>query len=105
MVRSNVYIVFYLSMGSYIYHLTHHILFIFAWFFTADETSSAGANRRAPGSSPKTSPEEPKTDGQGTSLRRACSLSDLNKPNVPRRILPAPPANGMMNKPEKELTL
>jgi len=28
-----------------------------------------------------------------TSLRRACSLSDLNKPNVPRRILPAPPNN------------
>ena len=29
-----------------------------------------------------------------TSLRRACSLSDLNKPAVPRRLLPAPPANG-----------
>eukprot|EP00092_Neocalanus_flemingeri_P014006 GFUD01015108.1.p1 GENE.GFUD01015108.1~~GFUD01015108.1.p1 ORF type:complete len:974 (+),score=215.91 GFUD01015108.1:67-2922(+) len=61
--------------------------------FSADESSSSSANRRAPGSSPKTSPEEPKTDAQGTSLRRACSLSDLNKPNVPRRILPAPPAN------------
>merc|ERR1719319_456975 len=33
-----------------------------------------------------------------TSLRRACSLSDLNKPNVPRRILPAPPANGVSGK-------
>ena len=31
----------------------------------------------------------------GTSLRRACSLSDLNKPNVSRRILPAPPNNGI----------
>jgi len=59
----------------------------------ADESSSSSANKRTQGSSPKTSPEEPKTDGQGTSLRRACSLSDLNKPNVPRRILPAPPAN------------
>merc|ERR1719435_32693 len=60
----------------------------------ADETSTPGSKRRTPASSPKTSPEEPKTDAQGTSLRRACSLSDLNKPNVPRRILPAPPANG-----------
>lgn len=59
----------------------------------ADESSPSGTKRRPPGSSPKTSPEEPKTDAQGTSLRRACSLSDLNKPNVPRRILPAPPAN------------
>ena len=34
-------------------------------------------------------------DGSGgTSLRRACSLSDLNKPNVTRRILPSPPNNG-----------
>ncbi|XP_023335709.1 mitogen-activated protein kinase-binding protein 1 isoform X3 [Eurytemora carolleeae] len=33
-------------------------------------------------------------DGSGgTSLRRACSLSDLNKPNVSRRILPSPPNN------------
>merc|ERR1719495_192337 len=60
----------------------------------ADESSTPGSKRRTPASSPKTSPEEPKTDAQGTSLRRACSLSDLNKPNVPRRILPAPPANG-----------
>jgi len=61
----------------------------------ADENSSPSeAKRRSPGTSAKTSPEEPKTDAQGTSLRRACSLSDLNKPNVPRRILPAPPANG-----------
>merc|ERR1719206_1569973 len=60
----------------------------------AEETGTPGSKRRTPASSPKTSPDEPKTDGQGTSLRRACSLSDLNKPNVPRRILPAPPANG-----------
>merc|ERR1719300_582427 len=46
-------------------------------------------------SSPNTSIEEakPEGQGQGTSLKRAYSLSDLNKPNVPRRILPAPPAN------------
>ena len=49
--------------------------------------------------SPNTSVEEeakPEAKGQdaGTSLKRAYSLSDLNKPNVPRRILPAPPANG-----------
>lgn len=37
-------------------------------------------------------------DGSGgTSLRRACSLSDLNKPNVSRRILPSPPNNGISN--------
>ena len=49
-------------------------------------------------SSPNTSVEEvkPEAKGQdsGTSLKRAYSLSDLNKPNVPRRILPAPPAKG-----------
>ena len=50
-------------------------------------------------SSPNTSVEnevKPEAKGQdsGTSLKRAYSLSDLNKPNVPRRILPAPPANG-----------
>jgi len=46
-------------------------------------------------SSPNTSVDEVKTEGQGqgTSLKRAYSLSDINKPNVPRRILPAPPAN------------
>jgi len=59
----------------------------------ADESGTSGSKKKSPGSSPKTSPEEPKSDAQGTSLRRACSLSDLNKPNVPRRILPAPPAN------------
>merc|ERR1712106_39618 len=34
----------------------------------AEETSTPGAKKRIPGSSPKTSPEEPKTDAQGTSL-------------------------------------
>jgi len=59
---------------------------------------------------PRASAREPEHEGEGeekrpkaskavannstsTSLRRACSLSDLNKPNVPRRILPAPPNN------------
>ena len=54
--------------------------------------------REPENSSPNTSVEEAKTEGGGssggTALKRAYSLSDLNKPNVPRRILPAPPANG-----------
>jgi hypothetical protein len=37
------------------------------------------------------STEPTATDPSG--LRRACSLSDLNRPNVTRRILPAPPTN------------
>ena len=32
-------------------------------------------------------------------LRRACSLSDLNRPAVTRRILPAPPTNGVVMTP------
>jgi len=38
-------------------------------------------------------PENAAGTADGTSLRRACSLSDLNKPNVARRILPSPPNN------------
>merc|ERR1719336_2679720 len=63
----------------------------------ADDDKKA---KREPESSPNTSVEEAKTEveggssgSQGTALKRAYSLSDLNKPNVPRRILPAPPAN------------
>jgi len=63
----------------------------------ADDEKKA---KREPESSPNTSVEEAKTEveggssgSQGTALKRAYSLSDLNKPNVPRRILPAPPAN------------
>ena len=37
---------------------------------------------------------EPGQMADPNSLRRACSLSDLNRPPVTRRILPAPPANG-----------
>ena len=69
--------------------------------FSADEEQSkvgAKAKPQQAESSPNTSTEEPKAKAdekdQGTSLKRAYSLSDLNKPNVPRRILPAPPANG-----------
>jgi hypothetical protein len=36
---------------------------------------------------------EPSLEDQNA-LRRACSLSDLNRPAVTRRILPAPPVNG-----------
>ena len=42
--------------------------------------------------------DSPPAAGGGSSgsvnLRRACSLSDLNKPNVARRVLPSPPNNG-----------
>merc|ERR1719361_131711 len=56
-----------------------------------DEGASSKAREEESSSSPKT--EEGKAESGGSSLRRACSLSDLNKPSVPRRILPAPPAN------------
>ena len=49
-----------------------------------DEESSASVEAGKPEAS----------EAGGRSLRRACSLSDLNKPSVPRRILPAPPPNG-----------
>ena len=60
-----------------------------------------GKPKREPESSPNTSVEEAgaaksesKEKDGGTALKRAYSLSDLNKPNVPRRLLPAPPSNG-----------
>ena len=74
-----------------------------AFTISADDEKVAGKKEKrtdkTPESSPNTSVEEeakPEAKGQdsGTSLKRAYSLSDLNKPNVPRRILPAPPANG-----------
>merc|ERR1719278_448067 len=52
--------------------------------------------------SPATSSSTPTSSKDGTSLRRACSLSDLNKPAVPRRLLPAPPANGSGKKTGSE---
>jgi len=60
-----------------------------------DEVKKTKKRDQTESSSPNTSIEEakPEGQGQGTSLKRAYSLSDLNKPNVPRRILPAPPAN------------
>ena len=80
---------------------SHFILFrykiylLHVIFFLAEEDRKS---KREPEteSSPNTSVDEIKDakDGQGTSLKRAYSLSDLNKPNVPRRILPAPPSNG-----------
>ena len=74
-----------------------------AFTISAEDEKVAGKREKrtekTPESSPNTSVEEeakPEAKGQdsGTSLKRAYSLSDLNKPNVPRRILPAPPANG-----------
>merc|ERR1719510_2302743 len=52
-----------------------------------DEASSGSANTSVEDSKAETG------EAGGRSLRRACSLSDLNKPSVPRRILPAPPPN------------
>merc|ERR550534_980321 len=71
----------------------------------ADESTGSSSLRKDPKMSPKspaaekvspasTSTATPTSSKDGTSLRRACSLSDLNKPAVPRRLLPAPPANG-----------
>ena len=37
---------------------------------------------------------EPNLGSDDPNLRRACSLSDLNRPAVTRRILPSPPTNG-----------
>ena len=73
-----------------------------AFTISAEDDKIGGKKEKRPEksleSSPNTSVEEakPEAKGQdsGTSLKRAYSLSDLNKPNVPRRILPAPPANG-----------
>ena len=73
-----------------------------AFTISAEDDKIGGKKEKRPEksleSSPNTSVEEakPEAKGQdsGTSLKRAYSLSDLNKPNVPRRILPAPPPNG-----------
>ena len=37
---------------------------------------------------------EPNSMDNSSSLRRACSLSDLNRPAVTKRLLPAPPTVG-----------
>ncbi len=57
----------------------------------ADGEPSGGAARDT-----ATAESPPSVAGGGGSvnLRRACSLSDLNKPNVARRVLPSPPNNG-----------
>jgi len=78
----------------------------------ADEsTGGSGSLRKEQKSSPKSPAEKtspasststPSSSKDGTSLRRACSLSDLNKPAVPRRLLPAPPANGSGKKTGSE---
>ena len=79
------------------------LLCLHAFTISAEDEKVAGKREKrtekTPENSPNTSVEEeakPEAKGQdsGTSLKRAYSLSDLNKPNVPRRILPAPPANG-----------
>merc|ERR1719397_182066 len=78
---------------------------------TDESTGGSGSLRKEQKSSPKslaekTSPASststPSSSKDGTSLRRACSLSDLNKPAVPRRLLPAPPANGSGKKTGSE---
>jgi len=54
---------------------------------------SPGSGVLEGGSAKGTSQGKGQQEQDGTALRRACSLSDLNKPNVPRRVLPAPPGN------------
>jgi len=90
---------FHIFYFTYIFPFTVKVLCLslHALNFSADDEKKA---KREPESSPNTSVEEAKTEveggssgSQGTALKRAYSLSDLNKPNVPRRILPAPPAN------------
>ena len=41
--------------------------------------------------SSRPSSTEPNSLDHNSSLRRACSLSDLNRPAVTKRLLPAPP--------------
>ena len=73
-----------------------------AFTISAEDDKIGGKKEKRPEKSLESSPTsveaeaKPEAKGQdsGTSLKRAYSLSDLNKPNVPRRILPAPPANG-----------
>ena len=95
---------FHIFYFTYIFPFTVKVLCLslHALNFSADDEKKA---KREPESSPNTSVEEPKTEveggssgSQGTALKRAYSLSDLNKPNVPRRILPAPPANGNISR-------
>ena len=86
------------------FYPTWYFLFCLHAFTISAEDEKIGKKEKRPEksleSSPNTSVEDgevkPEAKGQdsGTSLKRAYSLSDLNKPNVPRRILPAPPANG-----------
>ena len=82
---------YFVSLGDSFYFCLHALL----------SAEDEGKPKREPESSPNTSveeagaakPESKEKDG-GTALKRAYSLSDLNKPNVPRRLLPAPPSNG-----------
>merc|ERR550519_329403 len=47
--------------------------------------------------SSRPSSTEPQSMDNNSSLRRACSLSDLNRPAVTKRLLPAPPVSGKKN--------
>merc|ERR550532_572495 len=55
--------------------------------------------------SSRPSSTEPNSLDHNSSLRRACSLSDLNRPAVTKRLLPAPPVSGKKqsigNKPQR----
>ena len=55
--------------------------FFFAFNLDADTSS-------------RPSSTEPHSLDNNSSLRRACSLSDLNRPAVTKRLLPAPPTSG-----------
>ena len=83
--------------------ISPRILCSFCTIFPAEDETAAGKPREEE-SSANTSVEDGKPEAGeagGRSLRRACSLSDLNKPSVPRRILPAPPPNGKTVSPSQ----
>jgi len=80
------------------------ILFCFIWYGCcgmtpllplAEEGEGAAArDTAATADSPPAAAAASASSGGSVNLRRACSLSDLNKPNVARRVLPSPPNNG-----------
>ena len=57
---------------------SNYILFFFSCLLDTEASS-------------RPSSTEPHSMDNNSSLRRACSLSDLNRPAVTKRLLPAPP--------------
>ena len=75
---------------SFLFNVKHGFV-----FYPAEEDGGGGRVRTG-GDSKSAVKGGSKSEGgkQDVNLRRACSLSDLNKPAVARRILPSPPNNG-----------